>query len=270
MNRKYSSGGVRFELTVHSIFWSFYMHRAVGTLINLWQFTCSSSRSSEFARDAASPLWVETDQQHPDLHRDDEFWENRPTLQIVVEEGEGDLVAPFVLPLDPGVVQVRPRRHPAVDLVGEGLDVLGDLEICLVFLDVIGRLVLGREHAHGDLNFLGVSGVQHGRVDLDGGLELGWLARDQRDELSAPAVAHDAPDGDVGVAFGRFLHDVLDLGQVQFRPGSGFEEVAELLALLFRVGWVPCEVGGLALEEVRHIDLVLVFFVRVCKDVGAL
>ena len=194
----------------------------------------------------------------------------RLTLQIVVEEGEGNLVAPLVFLLDRWVVQVCPRSHPAVDLVGEGLDVLGDLETGLVALDVVGRLVLGREHAHGDLDLLGVGSIQHGRVDLDGGLELGRLARDERGDLTAPAVAHDAPAGDVGVAFGRFLDDVLDLGQVQGWPGLGVEEVAELLALLLRVRWVPREVGGLALEEVGHVNLVLVFFVRVCEDVGAL
>ena len=45
------------------------------------------------------------------------------------------------------------------------------------------------------------------------------------------------------------------------------EEVAQLLLLLLRV---PRDVSGLAVKEVRHEDVVLVFFVGVGEDVGPL
>lgn len=46
--------------------------------------------------------------------------------------------------------------------------------------------------------------------------------------------------------------------------------LAQLLALLLRVRWVPRNVGGLAVKEVRHENLVVVFLVTVGEDVGAL
>jgi hypothetical protein len=194
----------------------------------------------------------------------------RLTLQIIVEEGEGDLVPSLVFLEDGRVVQVCARGHPAVDLVREGLDVLGYLEVGLVLLDVVRRLVLGRQNAHGDLDLLRVGRVQHGRMALDRGLELGLLACDERGHLATPAVAQDTPAADVWIALRRFLDDFLDLWQVQGGSGPGLEEVAELLSLFLGVRWIPGNVGGLALEEVGHEDLVLVFFVRMGEDISAL
>jgi hypothetical protein len=194
----------------------------------------------------------------------------RLTLQIIVEEGEGDLVPSLVFLEDGRVGQVCARGHPAVDLVREGLDVLRYLEVGLVLLDVVRRLVLGRQNAHGDLDLLRVGRVQHGRMALDRGLELGLLACDERGYLATPAVAQDTPAADVWIALRRFLDDFLDLWQVQGGSGLGLEEVAELLSLFAGVRWIPGNVGRLALEEVGHEDLVLVFFVRMGEDISAL
>lgn len=72
----------------------------------------------------------------------------------------------------------------------------------------------------------------------------------------------------------RLLLDLLDdlgdfLGGFRWccRP---LKECSKLLALLLGVGRVPRVVGRLAVEEVRHKDLVLVLLVRVRQDVGPL
>ena len=129
------------------------------------------------------------------------YWDHvvgrQPTLQIIVEESKGDLVSPLVFLEDYGVIQVCSCGHPAVDLVGEGLDVFRDLEVGLVFFDVVCILVLGRKHTHGHLNLLCIGWIEHGWMALDGGLELGLLSCYQGGNLTTPAVADDAPAGDV-------------------------------------------------------------------------
>lgn len=119
---------------------------------------------------------------------------------MLSKESQECLVATLVLLLHAWVLEVRARCHPAVDLVAEGLDVLGALQVRLELLDVVGRLVLGGEQAERDLDLLGVGRVDHGRVALGGGGEgrVGGRGRDG-DDLAAPAEPDDAPGLDVGV-----------------------------------------------------------------------
>jgi hypothetical protein len=189
-----------------------------------------------------------------------------------VEEGQHGLVASLVLLADLGVVQVASSGHEAMDLGGEGLDVVGDLQVGLEGIDIGGHLVLGGKHGHGDVHLLGVIGIDHGRVALHGGLEgLVILAGGQTGDLAAPAVAEDGP-GLEAAAGGEVVglgHDAGDLGQGIGRGGLGLEEVAELLLVLVGGRGVPGDVGGAALEEVGHDDAVLLL-VGGGEDVGAL
>lgn len=74
-----------------------------------------------------------------------------------------------------------------MDLVREGLDVLRPGEVLLKGLDVRGRLVLGGQQHHGDLDLGRLGGVDHGGVHGGGRLEgRVWAAR-QADDLAAPA-----------------------------------------------------------------------------------
>lgn len=104
------------------------------------------------------------------------------------QELKGDAKPALVLARYPLVLEVGARRHPAVNLIGEGLDVLGDRQAGLKLLDGLGVLVLGGEQRQGDLDARGVLRVDHGRVDRDGGLE-GVIGRGdgERDDLAAPA-----------------------------------------------------------------------------------
>ena len=83
------------------------------------------------------------------------------------------LVSALVLLLDPLVFQVTAGGHPAVDLVAKGLDVLCARQVLAERFHGVGVLVAGGEHAEGDLDALGVGGVDHGRVDFGGGGEGG-------------------------------------------------------------------------------------------------
>ena len=50
----------------------------------------------------------------------------------------------------------------------------------------------------------------------------------------------------------------------------GLEEVAQFLFLVVISGWEPRDIGSFVTEPIGHEDLVLVFFVRVGEDIGAL
>jgi hypothetical protein len=88
--------------------------------------------------------------------------------------------------------------------------------------------------------------------------------------LATPAEANDTPFFDVWILGLELAKDLVDLLNNFRWGGRGLEELAQLLALLVRVRWVPGDVSGLALEPVRHEDPVLVALVCVREDVGAL
>lgn len=52
--------------------------------------------------------------------------------------------------------------------------------------------------------------------------------------------------------------------------GAYREELAQLLALVVGVWWVPRDVGWLAIEEVWHEHLVLSLLVAMGKDISSL
>lgn len=114
--------------------------------------------------------------------------QSRKNLHVLRQEVQHNLVPPPVLLLDLGVLEVRPGGHPPVDLVREGLDVLGDLEAGVEALHGLGVLVLGGEEAEGDLDLGAVGRVDHGGVAGDGGGEGGRGGGCQRHYLAAPAV----------------------------------------------------------------------------------
>jgi hypothetical protein len=87
--------------------------------------------------------------------------------------------------------------------------------------------------------------------------------------LSAPAKANDSPLLDAS-ALTKLLHNFGDAWQSLGRCSLSLEKLAELLALLLVVWWVPRDVGGLSFEEIWHEDLVLVIFVRVGQDISSL
>lgn len=107
---------------------------------------------------------------------------------ILGKEIQHRLVTPRVLLLDALVRQVAAGGHPAVDLVLEGLDVLGALEVRLELLDLVVGLLLGGEHDQRDLDRLSFLGLDHGRVALGADGEGVVVGRgDEADDLAAPA-----------------------------------------------------------------------------------
>lgn len=194
---------------------------------------------------------------------------------MLVEKVENGLVAALVLLADLLVLEVGPRSHPAVDLGREGLNMVGNLQVVPVPLHVVRVLVLGRQHRDRCRHVLRVVGVQHGRVTLHTGLERDAevLGQGQVGDFGAPAVAQDPPFLEAvptGGQLVRVRHDARDLGQREGRRRLGLEEVAQLLLVLVRLGRVPRDIGGAALEEVGDEHAVLPLSVGGCQDVGTL
>lgn len=135
------------------------------------------------------------------IHKDTRFHQHREAtargerpplaatkLEVLAEEVEDGFVASGILLFDARVFEVGAGGHPAVDLVLKGLDVLGDGQVLFELGDVLGGLVARGEHEEGHLDSLGVVGIDHGGVDLGGGLEGVVVPRsDQRDDLATPA-----------------------------------------------------------------------------------
>ena len=60
---------------------------------------------------------------------------------------------------------------------------LGPSQLSFEFLDRFRVFVFGREHAHWDLDALGLFRVDHGRMDFGRGAEKGAALRRERDNL---------------------------------------------------------------------------------------
>lgn len=190
---------------------------------------------------------------------------------MLVEEVQDGFVSPFILLAHLRVLEVGPRRHPAVDLGREGLDVVGGLQIVLESLNGLGILVLGSQHRHGDGDCFGVLGVDHGRVTLHGSLEdLVVLAGRKRRDLTTPAESENGP---VEAATGGQLVGLSDhawnLGEVLRGAGLGLEEVAEFLFVFVGLRREPGDIGRLSLEEVGHENAVFLL-VSGGQDIGTL
>lgn len=82
---------------------------------------------------------------------------------IVGKEREDGLVSTSILLFHAGIRQVRPRRHPAVNLVFEDLDVLGSRQGGLELLNIFSRLVLRCQHNKRNFDPVVADGCQQGQ-----------------------------------------------------------------------------------------------------------
>lgn len=190
-----------------------------------------------------------------------------------MEERQHSLVSPFVLLANLGILQVTTGSHKAVNLSRESLDMVGDLQVGLEGFDVLGRLILGSKHGHRDIHLLGIVGVNHSRVALHSRLEeLVVLARGQAGDLSTPAVAENGPGLETATTGGElvgFGDNVRDLGEGVWRGGLRLEEVTKLLLVVVGLRRIPRDVRRAALEEIGHKHSVFLF-VRSGQDIGTL
>lgn len=149
---------------------------------------------------------------------------------------------------------------------------IGDLQVSLEGIDVVGGLILGCQTREGHVDGLGVIGVDHGRVALRGGLEeLVVSASGEGGDLAAPAEAQDGPGLEASPG-GGLVGRVDNAGDLREGLGWGslsLEEVAELLLVFVGGRRIPRDIGGATLEEVGYEDAV-VLSVGSGQDVGSL
>lgn len=197
-----------------------------------------------------------------------------------------------------------------MDLIVKYLDVLGACQRGLELLDVLDRLVLGRQHGDRDLDLFGVGGVDHGWVTLGRDLERILLGGGSKgDDFGTPAelaMVISVPGrsacsqkrtgerGGVGKKEGMGqwsgeastytdnapLLDVRILGRRSLDDTEGLgdkarrailaEEGADLLLLVLVVGREQLNGQGRAVEGIRDEYGVLVVVVGGGQDVGAL
>lgn len=191
---------------------------------------------------------------------------------MLLKEAQSSLVASLILLANFFVLEVRPSRHPAVDLGREGLHIMVNPKVGTESLDVLGILVLGSQHGHGDSDILSIIGINHGGMALHRGLELGVLGRGQACDLSTPAVSEDRPALEalaVGSELVGFVDERWNLGQVCWRSGLGLEEIPQLLLLFVGLRREPGDVRRLALKEIWHEDTVFLL-ARGSEDIGTL
>jgi len=167
-----------------------------------------------------------------------------------MEEVEECLVGLLVVGLDGLILQITACGHKSVNLVWVPFDDVLGLHSLLPLLDIILRLVLGRQHGERNGDARSVVCVDHGRVAGGSGLEEGVFLRAQVDNFASPAVANHAPLLDAGALAFDLLQDLRDALECLRRRCLTVEELAELLSLLVVVRRVPGDVGGLTVEEV--------------------
>ena len=176
-----------------------------------------------------------------------------------------------------------------MDLVVVPLDNVLGLDTLLPLLNSLLVLILARQHGNRNANASSVVRVNHSRMASSSSLEQRILLRRQVYNLAAPAETDNAKGCDVFVLALDLLDDVGKTADGLGWCTSGLEELTETLALLlllrslavglsvwnatsnsYSVRRVVADVDGLALEKVRHEDLVLVLLVAGCEDIGTL
>lgn len=168
------------------------------------------------------------------------------------------------------ILKIATCRHESMQLIREPHNGVLGLDMLLPRFDVFLLFALRRKHEKRDRDAGRVIGVHHGRVTRRGGLETRSLCADQIGDLAAPAVADDAPCFDRGMFYLELVDDLGDASDGLGWSGLGAEEGTEFFTLFLCVGRIPGDVGGGAFEEIGHEDLVLVVFVAMGEDVGAL
>lgn len=191
---------------------------------------------------------------------------------MLLEEVQCGPVSPLVLLAHLLIFEVGASSHPSVNLGGEGLDIVGLLQVGTERLHILRVLVLGGQHGHRNVDTLGIVGVEHRRVALHRRREqLVILTRRQGRDLASPAVTQDRP-GLEAAASSKLVglgDNGGDLGQVCGGSSLGLEEVTQLLLVVVGLRREPGDVGRLALEEVGDENAVLLL-ARGGQDVGTL
>lgn len=176
-----------------------------------------------------------------------------------------------------------------MNLVVVPLDNVLGLDTLLPLLNSLLVLILAGQHGDGNGNASSIVRVNHSGVACSSSLEKRILLRRQVHNLAAPAETDDAKGCDVLVLTLDLLDDLGKTADGLGWCASGLEELTETLALLlllwllvvrlsiwnvtsnaYSVRRVVADVDGLALEEVRHEDLVLVLLVAGCENIGSL
>jgi len=176
-----------------------------------------------------------------------------------------------------------------MDLVVVPLDNVLGLDTLLPLLDGLLVLIFAGQHGNGNGDASGVIGINHSGMACGSSLEKRVLLRRQVYNLAAPAETDNAKGCNVLVLTLDFLDDLGKTADGLGWGASGLEELTEALALLlllwlltvrslkrnargktYGVRRVVTDVDGLALEKIRHEDLVLVLLVAGCEDIGTL
>lgn len=203
---------------------------------------------------------------------------------MLVEEVQHHLIPTLILFLNLLLLKVTACRHPAVNLVWEPFYNVRNLDTLLPLLNIVFRLIAGRKHDVGNLDAGGVVASNHGGVARSGDLELCAFHGRQIDNLcgvstcikvespcsylSAPAEANDSPLLNA-VLLAEFVDNLRNARQCLRRRSLRLEELTHLLLLLLGVWRHPGYVGWVALEEIRHENLVLLA-VGVSQNISAL
>jgi hypothetical protein len=229
-------------------------------------------------------------------------------LHVLVEEAQQDTVSIHIVLLDILVLEVgtvirvsisssqarpkenSPSSHESMDLVVVPLDKVLGLNTLLPLFNSFLILVFARQHGDGDSDASSVVGVHHCGMASSSSLEECVLLRRQVYNLAAPAETDNAKGCDVLVLTLDLFDHLGDTADGLGWCAGSLEELTETLALLLlswllviqsqdRVGVISvaysvrrvvANVNGLALEEVRHEDLVLILVVAGCEDISTL
>lgn len=155
------------------------------------------------------------------------------------------------------VTQVSPSSGPTVVAVRVVLvhAVLGErllLHRSLESIDVLLRLVLRGEVGNGNGQLLGISGVDHSRVNLSNRSELGTFTTGDHAHLSTPAEPDQTELGSTVLL--ELVSDGFEIGLACAKVAGFAEELLESLLLLIGVGWVEGLGERFAAEKVGHDD----------------
>jgi len=83
------------------------------------------------------------------------------------------LISSLILALNPLILQIRTRSHPAMNLISENLNMLLTLQVLLELLDILLEFIITGQHAKRDLDAFGFGGIDHCWVAFGGCFEWG-------------------------------------------------------------------------------------------------
>lgn len=182
-------------------------------------------------------------------------------------------------------INVGSRRHEAVNVVMERIDLVGSLQIVAKFLDGITILIFGGNHLKWNRDLARVRRIDHSWMTDHTRLEWRSSSRSKGNDLmlvllpfslslylATPAHAHPSPPRNAACLASRadLLNELRQETGVLRGIGRPREKIAKSFFLFLGIWWEAIQRHRLAKKHVGHIHPVRLLTIRISQHISSL